>query len=343
MSEIVQKLAFADKQSNLMIEKLETLRPGATAVLRADALSEIKRWDELRVMEVSTKPSEAGCSLAGTYNHTTTPPTITLARSDGERRKQFTILHELGHHLQKWDTKLAAELRRGENNLVPYEESACDLFASKVLIDERHALSWGSRAPSASDVVGLFHSTNASRQACSVWSSNRLGTNGVVVVLDKSGVVSFAAHNGSVLPPAKGSDQSETPLIKMALSSGEGARKDGTYIQYRNGTKSSPLYGDAQWADGYLIAVLVTDRPSWAPFAPSLTASAPTKRFTLYCKTCNTPLEKNVYCDKCGFIKCPHGHCDCPLISEKVCARCYLSLHPNLFPSSEANICKDCS
>jgi hypothetical protein len=79
------------------------------------------------------------------------------------------------------------------------------------------------------------------------------------MLLDYDGVVSFAQPAGGFIPPARGSDQSATPLVSTALRSAGRARTD-TFVSYRTGGRSNTVYGDCADADGWLIAVLATDR-----------------------------------------------------------------------------------
>src|ERR1019366_923254 len=51
------------------------------------------------------------CSVAGGYVHTTVPPTLSVTNSLSPGRRSFTVLHELGHHLQKNDVVLARAVR----------------------------------------------------------------------------------------------------------------------------------------------------------------------------------------------------------------------------------------
>ena len=335
--------SLAPGQANSMLEILENQYPGATLRLREDALAELRSWTDVQVLDIDENNDVDGCSAAGTYNFHTSPPTLGVVKSQSYRRRQFTVLHELGHHLQKSDAKLAVAVRRVGKDHNLFEDAACDSFAAKVLIPDSIGVEFGGRSPSAADVILLFDSTSASRAACSVWCAERLGTNGVVIVLDRRGFVSFASPHGECVPPAKGSNQSSTPLISAALRSGSSARTENTFIMYQNGSEGRKLYGDAEWSGDYLIAVLVMDRAGWLAFAPPRMEPGRYGGFTSRCSVCNDRLDSSQICPICKYSKCQSGHCKCPAIQERVCQMCFMSLHPNLFDFASAVICKDCS
>lgn len=331
-------------QARLMLQLLGETRLGAIDRLRTDALAELETWPDVQLRRVPDTVSETRCSVAGGYVHSTDPPTLTVTESLSRRRRQFTALHELGHHLQKTISRLALAVRQQPGDLEKFEDAACDMFASLVLIpDETLQLPLDGRSPSAADVVGLFERTQASRAACCVRVAAQLGTHGVVAVTDADGVVSFAAAHGEVFPPARGESQADTPLVQAALRHGMNVQVDDTYVRYRTGSTSDRLYGDAAWSDDYLVTVAVLDRPSWKAFAPPRAESSRFVSRQAVCEVCDEQFTPTETCLKCGDPRCPSGHCGCTSSAERQCERCFLTLHPNRFPSPTARLCKDCA
>ncbi|MEO3810793.1 ImmA/IrrE family metallo-endopeptidase [Sphaerisporangium sp. B11E5] len=327
-----------------MLQLLEKRWPGAAGRLRADALIELGTWPDVQVRRVPDEMIGTRCSVAGGYVHDTTPPTLTVTESLSLRRRQFTALHELGHHLQKTDARLALAVRRQPADRETFEDAACDVFASLVLIsDEMLQPRPGSRSPSASDVCSLFERTQASRAACSVRIAQQLGTDGVVAVLDSAGIVSFAAAHGEVYPPARGWSQAHTPLVRAALHRHANVQVDDTYVQYRSGSTSIRLYGDAAWSGDYLITVAVLDRPGWKPFAPPRTGPGGFVSRQEFCEVCEEQFLPTENCPKCRNSRCPAGHCACTHAADRQCERCFLTLHPNRFASPTARMCKECA
>jgi IrrE N-terminal-like domain len=331
----------AANQADAMLAVLDRDHPGARERLGADALGELDRWPDLRVLLVPDEAARQGCSVAGGYRHATRPPTLVVAASTSRRRRAFTALHELGHHLQRNDVALALRtLDRSDGEAV--EEAACDAFAGRVLLPdrlvERHI---GPRGPAASDVVALYNESGASRAACCVRAAERLSGLGAVVLLEPTGLVSFAAAHGLV-PPARGSDQSGTPLLRAALGRGGRAAMD-TVVHYHDGSTSDLLYGDCAPCDGYLVAVLVTDRAAWVPFAPPRPGTARRTRSSWICETCQDEfVPQEPPCQRCGQPRCPErGHCGCTAATERVCQGCFLTKHVSQFASSDTH-CRDC-
>lgn len=333
-----------EAQARLMLQQIEAEQPGVLPRLYADALAEIHTWADVQVRLVPDTTTDNRCSVAGGYLHSTTPPTLTVTASTSRRRQQFTVLHELGHHLQKNNATLALAVRRQRADPVTFEDAACDVFASLILIPDS-ALPSGPerRAPTASDVVALFERTQASRAACCVRVAEQLGTHGAVVVLDARGCVSFAAAHGDVFPPARGTSQATTPLIRAALRSRRAARVDDTYFLYRTGGRSDLIYGDVTWSDEYMIAVAVLDRAAWKDFAPPRVGSARFAERQWTCEVCGTEFEPDGTCERCRTPRCPASHCGCTRATERECRSCHLVLAPGRFSTRSDTVCRDCA
>jgi hypothetical protein len=285
--------------------------------------------------------------VAGSYGDDKDPPVLYVALSASVRRRQFTGLHEWGHHLQNTDPDLGTAVLLADEDR--FEDDACDLFAARVLLpDALVAGCFGDRTPTPGDIVALYQESSASRAACVVRAVEHLDSFGAVVLYDADGVVSFASAKGSVYPPARGTDQSQTALVEAALRAS--SRADGapitadTTIRYRTGHDSAPLYGQAAWCDGYLIAVLVEHHAPWQRFSPPRpTAQATPWRQPRWadCEVCGNSFETTDICGACGEPRCPSGHCACTLRRERRCQRCSLTYSLSMFPGN-GMICQEC-
>lgn len=331
-------------QARLMLQRLEAGWPGAAGRLHVDALAELDGWSEVEVHRVPDTATQSRCSVAGGYVHSTVPPTLTVTESLSTGRQQFTALHELGHHLQKNDVHLAIAVRSQPADREAFEDAACDVFASLVLIpDDVLPARTDGRSLTAADVVNVFKRTQASRAACCVRVADQLGTHGVVSVYDDAGTVSFAAGHGEVFPPPRGSDQAGTPLVAAALRERRDVQVDETFVTYSTGGRSDLLYGDAAWAGSYLVTVAVLDSPGWRKFAPPRTATRQFPAQERTCEVCGEEFAAAITCDRCGTARCPSGHCACTLAAQRQCQSCFLVLSPSGFPNPTSTHCRDCA
>ena len=190
------------RQAQAIAACVEVAHPGALARLGDDALAELAAWAEVQVKWVPDQDVGEGCSVAGSYNSDIRPPALCIALSASPGRRQFTALHEVGHHVQQNNAELGAVVIMSADSEA-LEEGACNLFAGQTLLPEdvvnQHV---GARGPSAAEVADLFAGSQASRAACCVGAAERLRSPGAVVLLDYDGVVSFAQPAGGFIPPA---------------------------------------------------------------------------------------------------------------------------------------------
>ncbi len=115
-------------------------------------------------IEIEDGLAATGCGGGGYYRPS--PPTIHLHPATS-RRDNFTLLHELAHHLQQshdqWGFALIDMTDRERREI---EEAVCDQFAAQILMPvddtDRHAT---SLHPPADVMSGLFARSAASRSA----------------------------------------------------------------------------------------------------------------------------------------------------------------------------------
>jgi len=337
----------ATEQAMRMVTLVRATDPDLLAALTHDALAALEQHREVTLRLVPESDTGDGCTVAGGYRGSETPPALLVTASLSRRRRAFTALHEFGHHLQRTSLDL------GEVLLEHYadeqlEEAACQIFASRVLLpDALVAPLTPARGPDATTVAEYYARSNASRAACCVRAAGLLQGGGAVVLYRENGTVDMAASTG-LIPPARGSDQSATPLVARALARpGSTVEHDDTVIAYSTGT-SGPLYAQATWVDGYIVAVLKPDRASWKPFAPPRTTTGtytgPSKWAT--CDQCLTQFTVTEdVCPRCTTPRCPRQHCACPSSArERACPRCNLSLDKARFAdfADSSTPCRDC-
>ncbi|MDT3315655.1 ImmA/IrrE family metallo-endopeptidase [Microbacterium sp. KSW4-11] len=280
-------------------------RDGDIEALTLDAFGALDQREDVTVTSVPEfVPAEAQleCSVAGGYRDS--PPTLVVTQSMSVRRQHFTLLHELGHHLQRTDLTL------GETVLMhpepdSFEEAACDAFAARVLLpDDMVASALGGDGPSARSAVELFALSNASRAAISVRLAGLLTSAGVVAVLDETGTITFAASRGGLFPPRRTSDQSANPLVRTMLErrdEGEIVTRSDAHIRYSNGGTSNTLYGQAAWAGDRMIMLMVEEAAPWLSYSPPRDGTATFGKVQV-----EEPVEpKARLCERCWLVKHP--------------------------------------
>lgn len=247
-------------------------RGSDTEALTLDAFDALTQRTDVAVISVPEfVPADAqlDCSVAGGYRES--PPTLVVTQSMSIRRQHFTLLHELGHHLQRTDLALGeAVLAHAEPDL--FEEAACDAFAARILLpDEMVASVLGVDGASARGAAELFALSNASRAAISVRLTGLLVSAGVVAVLDSAGAVTFAAARGGLYPPRRTSDQTTNPLVRTMLErrgDAEAITRNDAHVRYSNGGTSNTLYGQAVWVGDQMIILMVEEAAPWLSYSP---------------------------------------------------------------------------
>jgi len=121
------------RQVQAIASYVEEAHPGALARLGHDALAELASWPEVQVEWVADADVGDGCSVAGSYRSDSSPPTLCIALSASPGRRQFTALHEVGHHIQQNNIELGAALVMAAD-AEGLEEGACNLFAGQTLL-----------------------------------------------------------------------------------------------------------------------------------------------------------------------------------------------------------------
>ncbi|WP_158068611.1 ImmA/IrrE family metallo-endopeptidase [Ornithinimicrobium sp. CNJ-824] len=290
--------------------------------------------------------TDSRCSVAGAYIWEDQPPVLAVARASSVGRRGFTALHELGHHLQQTDLYLAQELASAGARGQVLEDAVCDAFAASIILpDELVDQHINAAGPTVHDIVDLHGASSASRAAVCVRAAQRIRSPGHVVLLDYDGSVQFAAAQG--LPPVrKGSDQSSAPVIRSALDSSRTAT-GRTRLIYRDGIRGEELFIQIGDLNGYLVAVLTTDRPPWETAFVLPSAGTAPLGSTWLCTNagCGEEFETfGVSCDRCDVPKCPEcGACEClPAVAERRCTRCFL-VYPARYFDGDSMVCLDCS
>jgi hypothetical protein len=331
-------------QAEAMLRELEELMPGAAARLALGAQQELNTWASVVVRVIPETQTNPGCSVAGAYLAGENPPVLAVAAATSLGRREFTVLHELGHHVQQSRPSLVEVLVQHPDGGFELEDAACNSFAGMILLPTdlvgKHI---GRRGPTPGDVVALWRDSAASREAACVRAADCLPSPGHVLLLHPDGTVALDVGHG--LPPARrGSDQGGIPVVREALGRPQHSGTGMTRIAYRDGVVGDELYVQLADMDGFLVAVLVTDHAPWEKFAPPSADVGPRGRswtcehcgeifytFEPSCPTCKAPS-----CTACGRCNCRSK------LAERTCAKCFLVLPASRFVGSSVQ-CEDCS
>lgn len=148
--------------------------------------------------------SYVGDDIAGYYHpsdeNTGQLPTITIRDSGSKRRDFFTLLHEIGHHLQNTDPELASEIFNIDNEAEAkqLEEIACDRFAGRFLVPERILdESMQSSGADVTQICAIYRRTKASyeviiRQLIAARMIDRRSVISIINVTDSNGTLGTA-------------------------------------------------------------------------------------------------------------------------------------------------------
>jgi Zn-dependent peptidase ImmA (M78 family) len=195
-------------------------------------------------------------------------PTIAYLPTPGSRRENFTLLHELGHHLYRHnDDAISALADLDDDDCQVAQENLCDAFAGRALIPDGVVDGvLDGRRPEARDLVDLFEASIGSREVCAIRLAEHMPCFGYVAVLDSiNNTVRFASasphcpyrwRRGSKLPASH--------PVWQASNRVDGFRGEGEVI-WNGGRKN--LWLDAT-GDGPIIVAIFSEERYWK--APGL-------------------------------------------------------------------------
>jgi hypothetical protein len=338
------------RQASAMAEALERLLPSMRDQLAEDPFAVLASRSDLVVRlvpgaQTGSAAATPACSVAGVYVDDQVPPVLAVAEAASAGRRAFTVLHELGHHLQRTETALMGLLLEQPDDGLRLEDAACDAFAADVLLPADLVDRFiDRRGPTGQQIVDLWHASAASRAAVCVRAAQRLPSPGHVVLLDAGGAVSFAASLG--LPPLiRGSRQETAATVREAYSRA-GRATGRTRLRYRDGILGDELHAQVVPMGGYLLLVAVTDAAPWETFSLPSPRPGPVAAARI-CEHPDCGHEFRSFdapCSRCARPACPEcGRCSCePRVRERTCAGCFQRLPASLFTGSSAR-CYDCA
>ena len=258
------------------------------------------------------------------------PPTIYLHPSIA-RRNNFTLVHELGHHLQQHHAELAfALLDLSPHGRKMAEEAISDEVASQILMPWSDEPLDARFVHPAEVMAGLFASTNASRSAVLERVRGLLPPSAkwILVVADLEGAVEHGCSSYTDYQPAKGSRQPGLAALAEEAAQGPVRRRFQEGIRYSNGSELHDMLAEAalDHEGRYVFAALTpearfgTGRINWPVFEcanPSCGKTFEAKWVKRYCDKCGDPACS--WCDRCS--------CD-PTSTGVTCPNCFVPWTP---------------
>jgi hypothetical protein len=293
------------------------------AALRSDPFGTLVRCPEIAVT-IEDGLVNTGCGGGGYYRPS--PPTIHLHPATS-RRDNFTLLHELAHHLQQWHDQWGYTLiDMADHARRKIEEAVCDQFAAQVLMplgasDRRDA----SFHP-ADVMAGLFARSEASRSATLQRVREMLPADArwLLAVADLDGVVNTSATTYDDPPPPKGFVQEGFRRVATEAVDTAVRREFHEGIEYRTGSVLDDLRVEAalDWEERYVFLAL---RPTSANGSGTWTYPA---------QECSNPACEETFqakqsggrCETCQGFKCPRcRRCACTAPERPTtCTSCFM-------------------
>jgi hypothetical protein len=301
--------------------------------LRFDAYGTLDRSPEIEL--VLQDDLTSGCGGGGYYDPD--PPTIHLHPSI-HRRDNFTLLHELGHHVQERHPEWAfvlLDLSAHARRLA--EETVSDEFATQLLMPWTDDPLESRNVHPADVMAGLFNDTPASRSAVLHRVARLLPKEAkwILAVADADGVVRSAISTYADAHPAKGLRQPGFAALVDEAQSGPVRRSFVEGVHYSTGSQLHEMRAEAvSDPDGRYLFIALTPEaqfgtgtitsPTFECSSPSCGRTFDAKWVKRWWSKCGDPHCS--WCDRCG--------CD-PTDTGKTCPQCNIRLTPAEVASGE--------
>ncbi len=250
---------------------------------------------------------------------------LLYAPTPGSRRENFTIGHEIGHHLTDadedddlWDW-LGDHAERGA-----FIEHTCDAIASRLLLPrDRLSATLADRRPSGSALHELFTSSKASREVCAIAIAERIGCDGFVLLAKAdTATVTFASRFGETRPTPWRNDPLPSAHPLRALGPTEIQVKESWWPNSRNERRR--YYHHAIRDENNWIYAVFAVNDLWNASCLHLPEPEPAalRRFQVNCPCGYRGTTTEFPCSACHKAPCPTCGCDCERKARLPTGRC---------------------
>jgi hypothetical protein len=268
---------------------------------------------------------------------------VILYRPTASRRQNFTLMHELGHHLVDAHDECLIWLA-DQPDPPRVLEQLCDQIAADLLIPSEDAHQFfGQGPPDASAVLALFDGTAASRSACAIAVARKLPCDGFVLLIEEGTTsVFFAARARDTRPYGWRND---------TIPTGHPLRQDSpptrakAWWPYPNGTERREYFMSTATAGGWTAAVFAENNLFDVPglHLPQQVDEDRGNDAEITCPCGYRGATRMWPCQRCRVPECPRcGECDCARRDRKLiaCANCFSSVQPHLIIDGLCDQCR---
>jgi hypothetical protein len=268
---------------------------------------------------------------------------VILYRPTFSRRENFTLMHELGHHLIDNNIDCLAWIADQPDPPKVLEQLcdqiAADLLISRSLVDQLI----GQRAPDASAVLDLYDRTQASRSACAIAIARRLPCDGFVLLIeDGADSVFFSARARDTRPYGWRNDllPAGHPLRRRPSPA-----RTLTWWPHPTGSDRREYFMSTASAGGWIIAVLAENNLFGVPgfHIPQQVEDDRGYDGEIACPCGYAGKTRMWPCNRCGKSECPRcGECDCTRLDRKriACDNCFTNVLPHLIVDGLCDQCR---
>lgn len=283
------------------------------------------------------------CHVDARYDDRYSPPVIHVRQSRTERRNNFSILHELAHHIQaNSDTwaNLAYTLR--PDLRARLKEKVADSIAAILLLPDElvdECIGDAVGGITAKGVRALHERSQASISACLVRSLDRSGER-VVMLADSDGNLYFSGNSdGGLIQPSKNKPQTDLRTLyeRALISEGNIANMAASVgFEYLSGSTYANISYQGTLIGSNLVVVATRANNEFHGWGDGErhTGSICMHEFQIASSTGKCAVCKEHFCPKCGQCNCPD--------KTKYCSSCFLAI-PKALASTGASICSECS
>jgi hypothetical protein len=268
---------------------------------------------------------------------------VILYRPTPSRRENFTLMHELGHHLVDNDVECLAWIA-DQPDPPRVLEQICDQLAADLLIsadavDEVLA----SAAPNANTVLHLYDHTEASRSACAIATARKLPCDGFVLLVEEgTASVFFAARARDTRPYGWRGD---TIPVGHPLRQDPPPARTLAWWPYPSGYERREYFMSTATDRGWTVAVFAENNLFDLPgfHIPQHVEEDRGYDGEVTCPCGYSGKTRWWPCNQCGQPQCPRcGECDCARQDRKrvACTNCFVKVQPHLIVDGLCDQCR---